>query len=173
MNILVLNGSPRKGNTYTAINTFVEAAKERNEIEVVNTYDLKVSPCMACGTCKMQDGCVKDDDSNLIVNKMVKADMILFATPVYWWGITAQMKLVIDKAYCKGSSLLNKKIGLIVIGADSTESEQYALIGGQFKCIAQYLNWEILFHLNYSAAEKDDLKNNPDALEEIRMQGAL
>ena len=50
----------------------------------------------------------------MIVDKMVAADMILFVSPVYWWGITAQLKLVIDKAYCKGTLLKNKKASCIL-----------------------------------------------------------
>lgn len=172
MKILVLNGSPRKGNTVTAITTLVEAAKTDNEIEVVNTYDLNVGPCMGCGACECYKGCVATDDTNMIVDKMVAADMIFFASPVYWWGITAQMKLVIDKAYCKGAALLNKKVGVIIIGAASVDGEQYKLIRGQFKCIAEYLKWDILFHKDYSASARDDLKKNDKAINELKLEGA-
>ena len=108
MKILVLNGSPRKGNTLTAITAFAEAAQINNEVEVVDTYKLNIGSCMGCDSCGCTKGCVATDDTNMIIDKMVAADMIVFASPVYWWGITAQMKLVIDKAYCKGAHLTNK-----------------------------------------------------------------
>ena len=82
--ILVLNGSPRKGNSVTAINAFAEGAKAKNEVEIVDTYKLNVSPCMACGACECNKGCVAKDDSNMITDKAVNADMIVFVSPVYW-----------------------------------------------------------------------------------------
>ena len=108
MKILVLNGSPRKGNTLAAITAFTRGVSSKHELEVVDTYKLKVSPCKGCGACQCYKGCVAKDDSNMIVDKIVEADVVVFATPVYWWGITAQMKMVIDKCYCKGALLKNK-----------------------------------------------------------------
>lgn len=172
MKIVVLNGSPRKGNTVTAINAFVEGAKANNEIEIVDTYKQKISPCMGCGACECHKGCVAKDDSNKVVDKLVEADLIVFATPVYWWGITAQMKLVVDKCYCRGVQLKNKKVGMIVIGEAAVDNEQYQLIRGQFGCIAEYLEWNILFHKDFSAGAKDDLAHNAEALEELKAEGA-
>lgn len=171
MKILVLNGSPRKGNSVTAIQAFVEGAKAQHEVEVVDTYKLKVSPCMACGVCECHKGCVAKDDSNMIVDKMVAADMIVFVSPVYWWGITAQMKLVIDKCYCKGMQLKNKKVGVIIVGGSPVDNKQYELIRGQFGCISNYLGWEIAFHKDYFASAKDDLEKNAEALAELKSAG--
>lgn len=171
MKIVVLNGSPRKGNTVTAINAFAEGAKGKNEIEVIDTYKVKVSPCVACDVCECYKGCFAKDDTNMVIDKLVEADAIIFATPVYWWGITAQLKLVIDKCYCKSAKLRDKKVGIIAIGADSVDGEQYALIRGQFKCIAEYLGWDVKFHKDYSAAAKTDLAGNAQALEELRSLG--
>lgn len=171
MKILVLNGSPRKGNTVTAINAFTEGAKGRNDVEIIDTYKLNISPCMGCGACECHKGCVAKDDSNLIVDKLVEADVVVFATPVYWWGITAQMKLVIDKCYCKGFLLKGKKVGVIVVGGSSIDNEQYSLIRGQFGCISKYLGWEILFHKDFFASAKTDLAGNAEALAELKAEG--
>ena len=169
--ILVLNGSPRKGNSVTAINAFAEGAKAKNEVEIVDTYKLNVSPCMACGACQCTNGCAMSDDSNLIADKAVNSDMIVFVSPVYWWGITAQLKMILDKFYCRGTKLKNKKIGVIIVGASPVEEEQYALIRGQFKCISEYLEWDILFHKDYYASAKDDLAKNTEALAELKAEG--
>lgn len=171
MKIVILNGSPRKGNTVSAINAFASGAKEKNEVEVLETYKLKVSPCMGCGACGCTKGCVAKDDSNFVVDKLVEADMIVFATPVYWWGVTAQLKMVIDKCYCKGALLKGKKVGIIVVGGASTDNEQYELIKGQFDCIANYLDWKILFHKDFSASARDDLSKNSEALFELKTIG--
>lgn len=171
MKIVILNGSPRKGNTVTAIQMFTECAQKRHEVEIVDTYKLNVSACMGCGVCECHKGCVANDDSNFIVDKLVDADMIVFATPVYWWGMTAQMKLVLDKCYCKGVQLKNKKVGVIVVGGSPVDNKQYQLIRGQFGCIAEYLKWDILFHKDYCASAKDDLMKNKDAIKELKKIG--
>ena len=95
MKIVIINGSARKGNTLTAINAFIKGAAEKNEIEVIAPDKLHISPCKGCGACQCHKGCVDQDDTNSTINKLVEADMILFATPVYWWGMTAQLKQVI------------------------------------------------------------------------------
>ena len=171
MKIVIVNGSPRKGNTYSAINAFVEGAKDNNDIEFIDSYKLKISPCVACGTCECYKGCVAKDDSNPTVDKLVNADMIIFATPVYWWGITAQIKLVIDKCYCKGTLLKNKKVGVIAIGGSPTTNVQYELIEKQFQCIGDYLDWDIKFHKSFFANKKDDLLKNESAINELKALG--
>ena len=68
------------------------------------------------------------EDTNPTIDKIAAADMILFATPVYWWGMSAQLKLIIDKCYCRGLQLKNKKVGTIVVGGSPVGSIQYELI---------------------------------------------
>ena len=173
MKILVLNGSPRKGNTLTAITAFAKGVSNKHELEVVDTYKLKVSPCKGCGACQCYKGCVAKDDSNMIVDKIVEADVVVFATPVYWWGITAQMKMVIDKCYCKGALLKNKKAGIIVVGGAETDDKQYKLIKSQFECISEYLAWDILFYNAYLATKTDDLANNESSIRELEHLGTM
>ena len=115
--------------------------------------------------------CVDQDDTNPTINKLVEADMILFATPVYWWGMTAQLKLVIDKCYCRGLQLKGKKVGIIVTGGAPVDNVQYELIRKQFECMAGYLSWEVLFFKTYSANAKDELEKNTEAMEELEKLG--
>ena len=109
MKIVIINGSARKGNTLTAINAFIKGASEKNEIEIIEPDKLNIAPCKGCGVCQCSKGCVDKDDTNPTIDKIAAADMILFATPVYWWGMSAQLKLIIDKCYCRGLQLKNKK----------------------------------------------------------------
>ena len=111
MKIVIINGSARKGNTLTAINAFIKGASEKNEIEIIEPDKLNIAPCKGCGVCQCSKGCVDKDDTNPTIDKIAAADMILFATPVYWWGMSAQLKLIIDKCYCSGLQLKNKKDG--------------------------------------------------------------
>ena len=171
MKIIVINGSARKGNTLTAINAFVKGAGEKNEIEIIAPDKLNISPCMGCGVCQCHKGCVAKDDTNPTIDKIAAADMILFATPVYWWGMTGQLKLVIDQCYCRGMQMKGKKVGFIVVGGASTDNIQYELIGKQFECMAEYLSWDILFSKSYSANGKDELAENADVMEELETLG--
>ena len=171
MKIVIINGSARKGNVLTAIDAFQKGAAAGNDIEIIQPDQLHIAPCKGCGACQCYKGCVAKDDSNMIVDKMVAADMILFVSPVYWWGITAQLKLVIDKAYCKGTLLKNKKVGVIIVGGSPVGSQQYDLIRGQFNCISNYLGWDILFHKDYYASAKDDLLKDKEALAELEAEG--
>lgn len=172
MKILILNGSPRKGNTVTAIDALVKGIGDSHEVEIINTYDLKIAPCKGCGTCQCYKGCIDEDHTNPIVDKCVAADMLVFATPVYWWGMTAQLKLVLDKCYCKGAYLKNKKAGLIVVGGSETTHRQYDLIKDQFGCIEEYLGWEFLFNEKFYASKKDDLQANEEAINHMIRIGA-
>ncbi len=170
MKIVIINGSPRKGNTLAAIEAFVkgiDVANKGHEVEVVDTYKLSVAPCKGCNACECYKGCIDKDDTNMIVDKLVAADMIVFATPVYWWGITAQLKMVIDKCYCKGAYIKNKQVGLIVVGGAATSDGQYDLIKQQFNCIEQYLDWNIVFFNKFSASKTTDLAANESAMVEM------
>lgn len=171
MKALLLNGSPREGNTAAALsalkNGFAKIADL--QIDMVNANDVSVSPCIACESCKSGEKCIFDDDTNEIVDKAVAADIIVFATPVYWWGITAQLKLIIDKLYSQGEKLhaLKKQIGIIVIGEADQSDTQYQIIPQQFQCICDYLGWDIKFTKTYTAAGTEDLKGNASAIAEL------
>ena len=151
MKIVIINGSARKGNTLTAIHAFMKGAAEKNEIEIIAPDKLKIAPCKGCGVCQCYKGCVDQDDTNPTINKIAAADMILFTTPVYWWGMSAQMKQIIDKCYCRGM--------------------QYELIRKQFECMASYLSWDVLFQKSYYANGKDELVKNVEAMEELENIG--
>ena len=167
MKIIIVNGSARKGNTLTAIDAFVKGASAKNEIEIIAPEKLHIAFCKGCGVCQCYKGCVDKDDTNPTIDKIAAADMILFATPVYWWGMSAQLKLIIDKCYCKGLQLKNKKVGTIVVGGSPVDSIQYELINKQFDCMAKYLSWDLLFQKSYYATERDELAKNTDALKDL------
>lgn len=169
MHITIINGSPRKGNTVAAINAYVQGAEAKNNtVEIIDADKLNISGCKGCNVCQCTNGCIAKDDTNPTIDKIVAADMIVFASPVYWWGVTAQMKLVIDKCYCRGALLKGKKIGVILVGGASTDDEQYPLIQKQFECMATYLDWSIEFFKIFSATEKDELANNAEAMAEMK-----
>lgn len=171
MKIAIINGSARKGNVLSAIQAFIKGASQENEIDLIQADQQHIAACKGCGVCQCYKGCIDQDDTNLVVDRIVSADMILFATPVYWWGMSAQLKQVIDKCYCKGMQLKNKKVGLIVVGGSPLDNIQYDLIYKQFDCMARYLNWDMLFYKSYYATNRNDLSEDKAALEELELIG--
>jgi len=174
MKLVFLNGSPRmKGNTRLLMKTIEKGIIDHipdPEITFYDTDTMYLKPCSACESCKKSKGlCIHKDDTNSMMAKVLDADVVIFGTPVYWWGISAQLKLAIDKFYCANgisTPIKPKKIGLLTVGADGLETIQYRLISDQFKCISDYLKWPIAFDLKYSAWEAGEIRENNQALEE-------
>ena len=81
--------------------------------------------------------------------------------------MSAQLKLIIDKCYCRGLQLKNKKVGTIVVGGSPVGSIQYELIDKQFDCMAKYLSWDMLFKTSYYATARDELEKNKEIAKEI------
>ena len=123
MNILILAGSPRKGgNTDLLVEAFVKGASQKHHVEVVSVHDYKVNPCMGCNACfkSESNSCVQKDDMPLIYEKMAVADMLVIASPVYFYGLSAQLKAVIDRFHNPVRDTYHiKKTALLLVGAAS------------------------------------------------------
>jgi multimeric flavodoxin WrbA len=102
--IIVIFGSPRKkGNTAKVISMFEDKVKANHEIEIININKYKVGGCLGCYKCqekKDEPGCVQKDDASIIFDKLINADAILYATPLYCWSFTSQIKPLIDRHFC-------------------------------------------------------------------------
>ncbi|MBW1767914.1 MAG: NAD(P)H-dependent oxidoreductase [Deltaproteobacteria bacterium] len=100
MLILGLQGSPRKkGNTQKFLSIFLEAAEELGANTIsIDVPRKNISPCLACGNCERKGFCVIDDDMQEIYPLLRKADMVVMATPIFFYGPTAQMKTLIDRS---------------------------------------------------------------------------
>ena len=105
MKVLVLQASPRKnGNTAALVERFLAGLIEGGSRDVrardVHRFwlnDLDIRPCQGCFRCAGEPSCVIDDDMQRIYPELVAADLVVFATPIYWWHMNAQMKLCIDR----------------------------------------------------------------------------
>ena len=123
MNILILSGSPRRGgNTELLVEAFVKGASQKHHVEVVSVHDYKVNPCMGCNACfkSESNSCVQKDDMPLIYEIMAVADMLVIASPVYFYGLSAQLKAVIDRFHNPIRDTYHiKKTALLLVGAAS------------------------------------------------------
>ena len=103
MKILVLNGSPTKdGNTAALVNAFKEGAESKgHNVTVLNVAHKKVNGCMACEYCHGAGNgkCVQKDDMQEIYPYLMEADMITFASPIYYFTMSAQLEAVIHRFY--------------------------------------------------------------------------
>lgn len=174
MKVLILNGSPRKGNTLSALEAIAEGIKDNLEadIEFYNVSKYKIEGCLACDYCKTNNGkCVNQNDAGqFFADKIEGADVIIFGSPVYWWGISAQLKSLIDRIYMKSfeGKKLKKKIGVLAVGADELENEEYELISRQFRCICDYVGWEVVLDESISAFAKDEVNKNEEKIEYLK-----
>lgn len=119
--IVILIGSPRKkGNTSIMVSLLENELKE-SSISKHYLYDYQILPCTDCRGCKKGDKtCIVRDDLPLINQEMESADVIVFGTPIYWYGPTAKMKLLIDRLrpYYVNRKLEGKKGALLLPAAD-------------------------------------------------------
>ena len=97
--VLILSGSPRKGgNSDLLCDEFMRGALEAdNQVEKIRVTEKKIGYCSACYYCRQSGGvCAKKDDMAEILQKMIDADVIVLASPVYFYSIDAQLRTVID-----------------------------------------------------------------------------
>jgi len=100
MNILIINGSPRKKGLISQMLGIMqeEAEKRGDTVETVYTNDLTVKPCIGCMACRTKKKCVlAEDDSQRVLKMMQQADAIIMGAPCYWGNIPGQMKLMFDR----------------------------------------------------------------------------
>lgn len=98
--VLVISTSPRKGgNSDVLADEFVRGAQEAgNSVEKVTLYDKTIGFCKGCLVCQSTQRCVIHDDADVIAQKMLTADVIAFATPIYYYGMCGQMKTMLDRS---------------------------------------------------------------------------
>jgi multimeric flavodoxin WrbA len=131
-NVLILSSSPRKkGNSNTLCDRFMEGAAEaHHQVEKVVLEEKKINYCTACYACQKIGRCAQKDDMAGILDSMVAADVIVLATPVYFYSMCAQMKTVIDRTVAKYTEIANKEFYFIVTAADSNKAALERTIEG-------------------------------------------
>ena len=143
--IVVLVGSVRKdGNTELLAKSFVDGAKIHNDVEVISVADYKVNPCIGCNSCFSRENhqCFQKDDMENIYHKLEEADIIVAASPVYFYGISAQLKAVIDRLHTPlRNDFHTKKLGMLLVGA-ATLPELFDAIKVQYQLILNYFHLE-------------------------------
>ncbi|MBQ9673014.1 MAG: flavodoxin family protein [Ruminococcus sp.] len=172
--IVILVGSMRKGgNTDLLSASFAEGAKRNNEVELVSVADYNVNPCIGCNSCftREKNECFQNDDMNLIYEKLKKSDIVVIASPVYFYGLSAELKAIIDRLHTPMRNEFNiKKLALILVGA-ATLPELFDPIIMQYKLVMNFFNLKDCgMVLVRGAKDRGDVSE--DALKEAYNLGA-
>ena len=172
MNILVLNGSPRpKGNTRQMVDAFREGAVSAgHNVEVVDICKMKIGGCMACEYChtKEMGVCIQKDDMQEVYKQLENTEMLVIASPIYYHGISGQLKCVIDRfysaAYPVGPSRL-KKAAMILSSGDPDMYE-----GALFSFKGDFLGYLRLENMGVFTAHGSE-NGSKEKLDELRNFG--
>lgn len=177
MNILILSGSPRKnGNTDLLVEAFCKGASEKHHVVVVSVHDYTVHPCMGCNACFTSEGntCVQKDDMSIIYSKLADADMLVIASPVYFYGLSAQLKAVIDRCHNPiRDTFLIQKAALLLVGAASLP-ELFDSILAQYQLCLNFFHIEDMGRvLVRGAKEKGGVQGTKALVEAEELGGAM
>lgn len=147
MKALIIKSSPRKeGNTATLVKHLVKGLKENDvEVKEFNVNDMDVQFCRGCDTCleSYAPDCVIEDDMHLIYEAYLRSDLIVYATPIWWWHMNAQMKTVIDRHHALlykeeyTGNLKGKKV-VLVVSFLHDDPEGVHLVERMFKSITDW-----------------------------------
>jgi multimeric flavodoxin WrbA len=154
MNVLMIVGSPRPdGNCDVLTRCAAEGARAAGaDVELVHLARLSIAPCDACNGCRRDDDgrrlrqCVKDDDMQPLYAKLRWADALLIATPVYWWGPSAQTKLFVDRWYAVDdrTEVFSGKPLALIASSGSSSPRMADPVFGPFRSIAAYLGMPLV-----------------------------
>ena len=130
--VLILSSSPRKGgNSDTLCDRFREGAiAAKHQVEKVVLAEKKINYCQGCYACGGNGECIQKDDMAQILDRMTAADVIVLATPVYFYTMCAQMKTVIDRTVARYTKITNKDFYFIVTAAVSKKAALERTIEG-------------------------------------------
>jgi multimeric flavodoxin WrbA len=164
-NVLILSSSPRKGgNSDMLCDEFFKGAEENgNKVEKIYLTDKKINYCKGCQVCyKNHVDCVQKDDMKEILDKMLKSDVIVLATPVYFYTMSAQMKTLIDRTVPKYEVMSNKEFYFLITAYDPDKKNLERTVEslrGFTSCLNNPIEKGIVYGVG--AYEKGAIKDTP------------
>lgn len=164
MKILIISSSPRKGgNSDVLCDQFAKGSTENgHEVEKISLQEKKISPCIACYSCMKDHICSINDDMSDIFSKLAGADVIVLSSPVYFYSLTAQMKIFIDRCLVNYKILKDKIFYFIVTAADPQhEAAEATLMAfrGFLRCLPNAKEAGIIYGMG--AWDKGDIYKHP------------
>ena len=140
MKVLAISSSPRKGgNSDVLCDEFLKGAREAgHKVQKIRLAEKKIAPCAACYGCAETHVCVRKDDMAEVLEALIGADVIVLASPVYFYSVCAQMKTMIDRCLANYPAIEEKRFYLIVTAADpqrNAADETLAGFRGFLRCL--------------------------------------
>ena len=145
MKIVVLKSS---GNTHGSSNLladeFIRGARESGHtVTEIDVFRANVNPCTGCVACGYEGTCVQNDDMTSIRRTILDSDMIVFVTPLYYYGFSAQLKTVIDRFCAFNSSLTSKRMKSVLISAAwNDDNWTFEALETHYKTLVRYLHFK-------------------------------
>lgn len=173
-NVLIISSSPRKnGNSDILCDRFLQGAEEMgHNVEKVFLASKNIGFCLGCGVCNSTHKCVQKDDMSEILDKMIAVDVIVLATPVYFYTMAGQMKTFIDRTVPRYTEIINKDFYFIMTAADNNKASltrtMEAFRGFTEDCLSGIREAGIIYGVG--AWNKGEIKNTP-AYDEAYMMG--
>ena len=165
-NILIISGSPRKGNTDYVCNIFKrEVERVGREVRIIKISDYNIKPCISCRNCIETGECMIKDDMEKIFPLLINADAIVIVSPVYFNNVTAQLKAFMDRTWCMRGKLRDKVGGAIVVG------RRYGHEMGINAIHSFMLKHEMILGMRGVVAigyEEGDVKNDEEGLKDVK-----
>lgn len=146
MKIAILTGSPRKhGNSAYLADEFQRGAEEAgHEVFRFDTASQKFEGCLGCNHCGMDGDCVQKDDFTLLLRqRLIEADAVVFATPIYYYGFSAQLKKAIDRFYAINGKIQGQlKKAVLLTAYANTDIRVSRYVVEHYEGLVRFLGWE-------------------------------
>ena len=143
MNILMIESSPHKhGSSNLLASEWMRGATEAgHKVQIFDAARASLHPCIACDVCGMAGPCVHKDDMAQLQEALLASDMVVFVTPLYYFGMSAQLKTVIDRFYSFNGKLSAKRLKSALIAA-AWDDEEWTMqdISAHYQTLCRYLN---------------------------------
>ncbi|HJA69330.1 MAG TPA: flavodoxin family protein [Firmicutes bacterium] len=143
MKIIILEGSPnRKGSSNLLADCFKQGAEEAGHtVEIIDAAHADIHPCTGCIHCGYEGPCVQKDEMDRIRPKILEADMLVFATPLYYYGMSAQLKVLIDRFCAFNSSVQRRHMkSALLAAAWNSDDWTFEALESHYKTLVRYLN---------------------------------
>lgn len=144
MRILMIESSPHQhGSSNLLAERFMEGAKEAgHQVEVFDAARANLHPCLGCDVCGMAGPCVQKDDMAILRDKLLESDMAVFVTPLYYFGMSAQLKTVVDRFYSFTGALSSRKLKTALIAA-AWDSNDWTIqdLSAHYHTLCRYMNF--------------------------------
>ncbi len=146
MNIALLQGSPNiTGSTALLCEQFTQGARASgHEVDRIDLAELSIAPCTGCGRCGYgAHPCVQHDDMRIVRETILDADMVVFATPLYYYGMSAQLKIVIDRFCADNIAIESKRLKAALISpAWNADSWTFDALVLHYQTLCRYLHMQ-------------------------------